>query len=96
MKDCKKCKFVDSCEMPESFGYMNKGCRAYEERKPMTNADRIRAMSDEELAEMLSRSGKYFCCDTTKCDPRSERCDYGDECYDCWLDWLRQEATDAQ
>ncbi len=58
----------------------------------LTNYDRLISKTPEELAEMLSRSGKYFCCDTTKCDPHSERCDYGDECYDCWLDWLKQEA----
>ena len=59
--------------------------------KTRTNADRIRSMSDKELAIMLARSGKYFC-HGNGYDPHSERCDYGYECEECWLDWLKQEA----
>lgn len=57
--------------------------------KPITNADRIRAMSDEELAEFFK--------DTTFCDSCfifMNEC--GTERYSCeqrWLDWLKQEAT---
>ena len=49
------------------------------QRKPQTNADRIRAMSDEELAEYLfiKTCEDGFPQFTTKND---------------WLDWLRQEA----
>jgi hypothetical protein len=51
-------------------------------RKPQTNADRIRAMTDEELAEWLesltTSSGWTFLL-------------FGKS----WLDWLKQEATDG-
>ena len=52
--------------------------------KPKTNADRIRAMSDEELA--------MFFDSTCTENMGSVRCDIGLRCYDCWLDWLKQEA----
>lgn len=58
------------------------------ERKPTTNADRIRAMSDEELAEAFERS-----CPN---DSGNRCCAYfakgSNGCFNCWLDWLRQEA----
>ena len=49
-------------------------------RKPITNADRIRSMSDEELAEYLDG----ICHDLWElyvADPKK-----------MWLDWLRKEA----
>lgn len=47
----------------------------------MTNADRIRAMTDEELAEFLS---EYGCVDCTK-ECEEVHCDA------CWLEWLKEE-----
>ena len=47
--------------------------------KPVTNADRIRAMTDEEIAGWIANDliepGYYS----------------GDQCYKLWLDWLKQE-----
>lgn len=57
-------------------------------KKPITIADRLRAMTEEELAEFFK--------DTTFCDSCfifQNEC--GVEKYSCkqrWLDWLRQEA----
>jgi hypothetical protein len=52
-KDCPNCKF----ELYEADEIPCKDCgmddREYWQPKPQTNADRIRAMSDEELAENL-------------------------------------------
>lgn len=81
-------------DMNTSKNYNEILAQALDRFNRKTNADKLRALNDEELAKMLSRSGKYFCCDPDKCDPRSERCDYGDECEECWLDWLRQEAKE--
>ena len=50
--------------------------------KPQTNADRIRAMSDEELVEMLDY--ELGCPATENCEKMN--CD----CYTCWLNWLRR------
>lgn len=51
----------------------------------LSNADRIRAMSDEELAEYLC--GLTYCCE----------CEHRDTCNgeDGYLKWLRQPAEEA-
>lgn len=49
----------------------------------VTNADRIRAMSDEELAKTISGDQIYPWC--------TKPCEY-DNCTDCVLAWLKQEA----
>ena len=61
----------------------------------ITNADRIRSMSDEELAEFISRIeigdfgqqvyGKTFC----------DMCKGQYECDDCRLWWLQQPAEEG-
>ena len=52
----------------------------------MTNADRIRAMSDEELAVFLSR----MC-------PEDDNfyCRLEESCQGCWRKWLRKEADNG-
>ena len=58
----------------------------------MTNADRIRAMSDEELAEFLDRwalgdidYSKTFC----------DLCKGQYDCHDdCLMDWLKEEVKE--
>lgn len=52
-------------------------------RKPTTNADKLRAMSDEELA-------KHLCCPWRECKNMNLECDK------CLLDWLKQEAHDGK
>ena len=59
-----------------------------------TNADRIRAMSDEELAEFLIQDGdcppeRMYPDGCPNCDRVTPKV-----CCDCWLDWLRQEAKE--
>lgn len=50
--------------------------------KTRTNADRIRAMTDEELAIFM---GDVDCCNPNHCEP-------GMYCGKCWLAWLRAPA----
>ena len=57
--------------------------------KPQTNADRIRAMSDEELADFIDR------CEMSDIDYAKTFCDLCNgqyECDQCRLDWLKQPA----
>ena len=57
-----------------------------------TNADRIRAMSDEELARKYAVTGCPRPYDDAVCNS------FGDEytcCYNCWLDWLKQPVKDG-
>lgn len=54
----------------------------------MTNADRIRQMTDEELAEFMEPYD-------SGCPRWKENlipCTQRRNCRDCWLDWLKQEA----
>lgn len=69
-------------------------CKEYEPiKKPVTNFDKIRAMTDEELATWVETIAG---CDL--CPMLDEQCSGGEvnsraSCKHHWLDWLRQEAT---
>lgn len=56
-------------------------------RKPQTNADRYRAMSDEELARTFAQTGN--------CPPSSKYGHNCERCGKCWLDYLRQPVKDG-
>ena len=81
MADCRKCVDRDWCAEYDDCGLFRP--------KTMTNADRIRAMTDEELADYFSE---------LSCWPNAGRedCRGMANCMDCWLDWLKQEADDAE
>ena len=54
-----------------------------------TNADRIRAMSDEELAKLLLDG-----CQGSKCDKQPQN-EYGSvNCFECRMKWLQQPAKE--
>ena len=61
-------------------------CPSY---KRMTNADCIRAYTDEQIAEMLSHfpcpASDHGCHDCLK---------HMGDCKACWLDWLKQEVEE--
>ena len=66
-------------------------CNNGNQFKPQTNADRICAMTDEELAEWLTR--KIHCIDC----PQEENCMlYGRSmnCRSVWLDWLKSPVEE--
>ena len=58
------------------------------EPKPQTNADRIRAMSDEELMKIFESVGMTGCPEPTM-DCRAS-------CEECILDWLKQPVKDGE
>ena len=61
----------------------------------VTNADRIRAMTDEDLAGFLhkNRGGcRALTTESYVCDFYTENFDT--DCKACWLDWLKQEAVE--
>lgn len=54
MSDCKKCFHACVCKKrPMIDGATIVGCRFFITDEPQTNADKIRAMSDEELRDFL-------------------------------------------
>ena len=104
---CKKCLHYDVCVKlgkPSLYGINQEiGCSAYkdktkwaEKKEPENNADRIRAMSDEELARHLHCIGWdcHLCAEHIRLDNepllRDQRCD--ENCFDHCLEWLKQPA----
>jgi len=65
-------------------------CLGYD--PPKTNADRIRAMSDEELTMFLAETSRCsdWCNLYEKCKPKTD-CPYS-VCLETWNDWLKQEC----
>lgn len=60
--------------------------------KPQTNADRIRAMSDEELAELMEDKGD---CPPIECPHDGEGAKVTRlDCKACWLDWLKKKVKE--
>ena len=57
--------------------------------EPMTNADRIRNMTDEELAEFFKN---HFSC--AFCDVRTSTCG-DDDCKEMMLKWLQAEVKEG-
>ena len=80
MSDCRKCARFEECLVDEDYGLFVK--------KPMTNADRIRAMTDEELASF------FAACDASRFRMRCETEEVRAETWR-WLDWLKEEVDDA-
>ena len=98
---CKNCKnltkridsdgiLYDSCEIivdcPDTE--RERDCKYY---TAATNADRIRAMTDEELAEFMALNTDCYYCrakDNDRCASLATT-----PCGDIWLDWLKQEAN---
>lgn len=56
---------------------------------PITNADRIRAMTDEELAELMMFNCECFCTAEKSGCMENDR-----TCKQAWLEWLKQEVDD--
>lgn len=54
MVDCKTCEYENVCEMPDFVRNNLKMCKTHTPKVKQTNADRIRSMTDEELAEFIS------------------------------------------
>ncbi len=92
MNNCLDCKNngTQICSVCCSYqGYPDRW-----EAKPKTNADRIRAMSDEEMAKFLQEDVFYepWCPDDVVC-VLGEGCQLTDkDCGKCALKWLKQEV----
>ena len=83
--DCNTCKHSEC----DAYAEPCISCGRGSEWEPYTNADRIRAMSVEELAEILDNGCRVL---HEKCP--NEAWDGSTEpvtaCRDCWLGWLKE------
>ena len=83
MKDslCLRCMHKSYCHtgvtQPSEHSSIT-GCSRFKQILPMTNADKIRAMTDEELAEYMTQETESYL---------SGAGNY-------WLEWLKQEADE--
>lgn len=87
-----KPEYCDKC------GYVVSQCEC---EKPKTNADRIRSMSDEELADAmlnLNEIGDHisFCVNAEKCDEIMENGGLIPDgmCRQCLIKWLQSEVEE--
>ena len=78
MSICDKCARESECLVAHEDDF----CLNYV-RKPQTNADRIRAMTDEELAEKISGLESFALTCGGAWPPEK------------WLEWLRQEFNEG-
>lgn len=93
MKGCKNCPAHDKCTVT----YRGSSCAALRwtygidiDPEIITNADRIRAMSDEELAEWICSIMTAECCDQ-RC-PARDICNLGDNGL---VKWMKQPAKEG-
>ena len=93
MKGCKKCPAFDKCTVT----HRGSACAALRgsygldtDPEIITNADRIRAMSDDELAKWLCSIMTAECCDRS-C-PARDICNLGDRGL---VKWMKQPADET-
>ena len=85
---CENCTKYDDCQTGSGSTWP---CGAYVP-KTITNADRIRAMSDEELAHLLMGPGTF---ESPVCEIGDQRkCDT--ECEKHCVKWLQQPAEEER
>ena len=74
--------------------------RLIDHAKPMRNADKIRSMSDEDLAELISRSSIHDLCDIVcggDCNAVATFNKTSEQrCTEIILDWLQQPAEEGE
>ena len=93
IKSIEKFRTYENAErqgLPDGYGA---GAKYAHTEKPQTNADRIRSMTDEELAEMLSTVSQHcvvYLSDKMNC--RHSNCDTG--CKNNIKKWLQKEMEE--
>lgn len=73
------CEKINDCPQED----IERNCDFY---APMTNADRIRSMTDEELAMAIMCPAEFTGSDKV--------CDFSHDCKDCTLSWLQKESEE--
>lgn len=98
---CANCGWLDAnpisamfCGYSEKHTWADESCLAWKPKdEPKTNADRIRAMTDEELDKFL---GEVQWDVANYCGGVTQKQDYPvPEQRGAWLNWLNEEAKDV-
>jgi hypothetical protein len=101
MATCRQCKNFDECQLDATVNdltfdpdFNTKNCTGFE---MYSNADRIRAMSDEEIYKFclsLTDDGWPFACQNRpECDPVPPQAHL---CNECFMKWLQQPVEDEK
>ena len=95
MMKCENCTKYDDCRTGSGLTWP---CGAYVPQS-VTNADRIRVMSDEELADIFLRADFCKCCEHNKDGVCNYICAYPniplyDGCIQAALTWMKQPAEE--
>ena len=94
MNGCKMCPAYGECTVTYRGPFCAILRRTYgidDDPEIVTNADRIRAMSDEELATLLLDG-----CRGSKCSEQPQN-EYGSvDCFSCRLNWLKQPIKEGE
>jgi hypothetical protein len=88
---CRECKYADwdadgcTCMIDGRSVYnaSDYTCDQYRPAKPLTNADRIRQMTDEELIELVNSSVCHY---VTNC--------LDNDCEECGRKWVMKEVSE--
>jgi len=86
MADCKTCRH--NYKPKDCEPRCNRMCDGISEFEPQTNADHIRSLSDEELAEWFAETVGCKLCD------RIGLCRGVSECKEAYLQWLKSEVKE--
>lgn len=97
MAKCENCTKYDDCRIGSGLTWP---CGAYVP-KTITNADRIRGMSDEELADIFLRADFCKCCEHEKDGVCNYICAYPniplyEGCKQAALKWMKQPAEEER
>ena len=86
---CEKCQSSSTCQLYQVSQRYSlspiKSCYQFKKKKP-TNADRIRSMTDEEIAKVFTDDLCELLCNSP--------CTCDGQCESQMLTWLKQEATE--
>lgn len=98
IEQCKYCKNKENINGIIGCVYMDADCQNGEkyEAQIITNADRIRTMSDEELARMLHEQRDSYCKNLPECGYLLDTPNGipAEKCIDCALEWLKLPAKE--
>ena len=92
MLRCEKCKHMEVSGEKYPCSECDSIVNDLFESKKQTNADRIRSMSDEELAEFLPIVSDFMCKPTDKCMENIFNHGECEKRKECALKWLQSEV----
>ena len=84
---CTECPKYSECVMTSDLRRKRRNCTYARDKKPMTNYERIKAMSVEEMAA-------YFCIGGLPICPLNAPHCHSNECPKCFKRWLESEVKE--